>query len=199
MLSTCPPNHLLIREIWITCLHLIKNAKAHHWNAEFTRQVCLWSWLRMQVTKQMRIFCIFSISYGAYVNSYRLYSRNRGPAKRRGYFSSGTGQPLSADWTNDVSLLNYLETNIFCPPQLLEDVDGRLVILSDKISLCDKVLEDLKALSDLVVSSLSPPQIRVIFLQIWLNIHLVIYVLQGKSFQGVSLPQQKWPEVEQTF
>ncbi|KAM7383159.1 hypothetical protein PAMP_002838 [Pampus punctatissimus] len=52
------------------------------------------------------------------------------------------------------------------PPveQLLKDVDGRLVTLSDKINLCNRVLEDLKDLSDLVVR---------------------------KSFQDVSLPQLK--------
>ncbi|KAM7383160.1 hypothetical protein PAMP_002838 [Pampus punctatissimus] len=58
----------------------------------------------------------------------------------------------------------YLVTNMVCPQQLLKDVDGRLVTLSDKINLCNRVLEDLKDLSDLVVR---------------------------KSFQDVSLPQLK--------
>ncbi|CAK6964368.1 hypothetical protein E3U43_020351 [Scomber scombrus] len=51
------------------------------------------------------------------------------------------------------------------PPvkQLLEEVDGRLVTLSEKITMCDRVLEDLKDLGNLV----------------------------RKSFQDVSLPQQK--------
>ncbi|CAK6964369.1 hypothetical protein FQN60_017127 [Scomber scombrus] len=37
------------------------------------------------------------------------------------------------------------------PPvkQLLEEVDGRLVTLSEKITMCDRVLEDLKDLEEI--------------------------------------------------
>ncbi|KAK2844857.1 hypothetical protein Q5P01_011516 [Channa striata] len=48
--------------------------------------------------------------------------------------------------------------------QLLQDIDDRLVVLSEKISMCNQVLDDLKSLSDM---------------------------LQGKSLQDVSLSQQK--------
>ncbi|KAM7421250.1 hypothetical protein PAMA_015414 [Pampus argenteus] len=55
---------------------------------------------------------------------------------------------------------NYLVTNMFCPQQLLEDVDSRMATLSDKINLCNRVLENLKDLSDLVVVSFLLPAFR---------------------------------------
>lgn len=41
----------------------------------------------------------------------------------------------------------------FIPLQLLQDVENRLVTLSEKITMCDKVMNDLKHLKDVLVVS----------------------------------------------
>lgn len=42
---------------------------------------------------------------------------------------------------------------MFPPPQNLEDVEVRLVTLSERITLCNRVLNDLKDLGDVLVVS----------------------------------------------
>ncbi|KAK2909991.1 hypothetical protein Q8A73_007706 [Channa argus] len=56
------------------------------------------------------------------------------------------------------------DSGVSVSQQLLQDVNDRLVALSEKITMCNQVLDDLKNLSD---------------------------VLQKKSVQDVSLAQQK--------
>ncbi len=52
----------------------------------------------------------------------------------------------------------FVQTNILLLPQDLEEVEDRLMTLSERVTLCNRVLNDLKDLSDvLVVSSLYSP------------------------------------------
>lgn len=75
---------------------------------------------------------------------------------------------------------NCLVTRMFRPLQLLEEVDSRLMTLSEKITMCDRVLEDLKDLGDLVVSCCSPHQTCAL-LQI-LKIHLGCFCPTEETF-----------------
>lgn len=60
-----------------------------------------------------------------------------------------------------------LVTKVVRPPQTMDDVENGLVTLSDKMTLCNRVLNDLKDLSDvLVVSPVFSPRNFVIICRI---------------------------------
>lgn len=190
-----PAPRSLIRTIWITCARLLKDAQRTH-SMEITGQMICPSWPRTQVTWHAAFqLCPRTVNMSScvFVKQLQVVQKTQWLCRlTRTFHQSNRSDTFEIVLV--ICKLTYFY--LFCPSQDLEDVKDRLVTISEQLDLCQSVLNDLKDLSDLLVVS------SFFFLDIWHSADfsklIMIYIFQRKSLQDVTLPQKKWPEVDQS-